>query len=305
MQLVRRFSRRTTSSTDNNSNNNASSTQMNYLQRLSSSPKTTSPMANGDKFLVLDDDYINKFDDIVVVGDIHGCSVEFEELLNKVHKETPSKNPNKCLKIIVGDLVNKGPNSKRVLQICADKYPKSILSVRGNHDQIVLALYKKYKEDGIKCDDKNKWIEKLPKSYVNYLNKLPYSITIPSLNCIIVHAGVDPSKEKPAIETQFGSMLSMRNIEVIKESNDVIRYDCTKDKNRGAAWATFWPGPEHVYFGHDARRRLQDDHEFATGLDTGCVYGDRLSFVYIKGARKGEIFSIEAKQIYQPVEDDS
>lgn len=261
-------------------------------------------MAKGEKFITLEEDYLNQFDDIVVVGDIHGCHDEFKELLDKVHAETPTKNPKKCLKILVGDLVNKGPESKKVLKLCRDKYPSSILAVRGNHDEIVLNLHKKYKEKKQPLEERNKWIEKLPTDYINYLSSLPYSIKIPSLNCIIVHAGINPSLEDPAVTTPLFTMTTMRNIIVLKDTKtDSHSYQCTKAEKEGAPWATFWPGPEHVYFGHDARRRLQDDHEFATGLDTGCVYGDRLSYVYIKGSRKGEICSIKAKKVYEATSD--
>lgn len=255
-------------------------------------------MTMGENFIALDEDYLGHFDDIVVVGDIHGCHDEFKELLDKVHSETASKKPERCLKILVGDLVNKGPESKKVLSLCCDKYRSSILAVRGNHDDLILRLYRKFKS-GQKMDERNKWIEKLPSKYIEYLDSLPYSIKIPSLNCIIVHAGLDPSKEDPAVTTPLYTMLTMRNIQVLKDpvSGD-HSYLCTKVKDEGASWATFWPGPEHVYFGHDARRRLQDKHEFATGLDTGCVYGDRLSYVYIKGPHKGEICSIKAKKAY-------
>lgn len=266
--------------------------------------KFSGPTAAGDKFITLDDEYLDRFDEIVVIGDIHGCSEEFIELLNRVHEESASKNPNKCLKIVAGDLVNKGPNSRKVLKICRDLYPESIIAVRGNHDEIVLTQYEKFKSTNVSLGPENKWIEKLPQRYVSYLRLLPYTISIPSLKCVVVHAGLQPSIDNPARETPTELMITMRNIVVVKDvKTGEPTYKCIKSNKEGVAWATFWPGPEHVYFGHDARRRLQSDHEFATGLDTGCVYGDKLSYVYIKGPRKGEILSVNAKKVYVPVKE--
>jgi len=261
----------------------------------------------GEKFITLEYEYLQQFDEIVVIGDIHGCYEEFDELLKKVHSETPSKNPDKCLKILVGDLVNKGPESKKVLKLCRDVYYNSIVAVRGNHDEIVIKLYDNWKSSSkgkANFEERNKWIERLPKSYVDYLKSLPYTISIPSLSCIIVHAGVDPSLDEPHKTTPLYTMTTMRNIVVLKDpKTESTSYMCTKSEKEGAPWATFWPGPDHIYFGHDARRRLQDQHEFATGLDTGCVYGDRLSYIYIKGPRKGEIHSIKAKKVYEATSD--
>lgn len=262
-------------------------------------------MDRHQKFITLDEKYLSRFDEVIVIGDIHGCSNELEELLKKVSEDSTSQESSKCLKILVGDLVNKGPNNKRVLEICCDKYKDSIISVRGNHDEIVLDQYKAYKS-GSKLSEKNNWIKNLPPRYIRFLESLPYTISIPSLNCIIVHAGLDPSIANPSRCTPFRMMTTMRNIvvETSEINGDVTeKYRCTKSEKEGTAWASFWTGPEHVYFGHDARRRLQNNHKYATGLDTGCVYGDRLSYVYIKGERKGEILSIKAKEIYEATSD--
>lgn len=262
-----------------------------------------SPIDHGNKFIILGNDYLDKFDEVIVIGDIHGCSDEFEDLLKEVHSRHPLKDPNKCLKILVGDLVNKGPKSEKVLKLCRDIYPESILAVRGNHDEIVLEQYRQFEALKQSLEDKNKWIESLPSRYITYLASLPYSIRIPSFAAIIVHAGLNPLLREPAVDTPTQLMTTMRNIIVLTLEGGETRYECTKSDQVGSAWASLWPGPEHVYFGHDARRRLQDNHEFATGLDTGCVYGGSLTGLYIKGPQKGTYVTIKARMAYQPVSD--
>ena len=67
---------------------------------------------------------------IIVVGDVHGCLVELEELLNSC-----AYRPGEDRLIFVGDLINRGNYSLEVLQMA---YTLGAECVLGNHEMALL-----------------------------------------------------------------------------------------------------------------------------------------------------------------------
>ncbi len=95
-----------------------------------------------------------------------------------------------------------------------------------------------------------------------------------------VHAGFIPGA---SIGNQDPlSLITTRNL--IQKSNPnsrslskrSLQWEGTTDQGRGVPWASKWTGPEHIYYGHNTHLGVQH-RPFSTGLDTGCVYGGKLS----------------------------
>jgi hypothetical protein len=266
----------------------------------------------------LTQEFVNQFDEVLVIGDVHGCYDELMLLLAQINNNhidyneelivtdtddsNNNLNDNKILKLFVGDLVNKGPKSKEVLQFMINNR-NSCLSVRGNHDDMVIREYLKFEKEGeLSLSDQNKWIKELTRNQIDYLISMSYTIRIPSLNLMIVHAGLIPGV--PLQSQQFKNMVEMRNLITSDSDNKQSgnQYEATLSNKEGEPWADKWLGPEHIYFGHDARRKLQLN-KFTTGLDTGCVYGNFLTAVFASGQRKGTFFRVKANKVYsQPKE---
>lgn len=201
---------------------------------------------------------------IIIVGDIHGCYDEFIELLNKCNYQ-----PLDTL-ILVGDLCMKGPKTLEVLQFVVKN---KILSVRGNVDENMLKNYELLKLQNSDNWHEYEFMKQLTDDEIQYIYELPYTISIPKINAIVVHAGLIPGKN--LADQDLNDLIRMRNI--IVENGVLIG---SSDQNKGDAWITFWNEPQHVYFGHNAERKLQLS-DFATGLDTACCYGFQLTAAVI------------------------
>ncbi|XP_064618856.1 bis(5'-nucleosyl)-tetraphosphatase PrpE [asymmetrical]-like [Lineus longissimus] len=230
--------------------------------------------------------------EVLIIGDVHGCLEELKDLLVKCDLLEDGVVRDGAIVILCGDIVMKGPLNVETL-----RYMKhaGILAVRGNQDDKCILRYTD-KVNGIPFMTKNLWMEGLTADDIEVLLDLPYSISIPSVKTVIVHAGVFPGV--PLEEQNRFVLTYMRSIH--SKNGTLAPSPATVKEDEDQPWAKLWRGPYHVYFGHDARHGLQQ-WDFATGLDTGCVYGKKMTGKFVAGRRQGEFISVDARNTYWKV----
>ncbi len=138
-----------------------------------------------------------------VIGDIHGCYQTFKTLVEK--KIQVQK---KDQLFLLGDYINKGPESKKTLDyiIKLIKNGFGVYPLRGNHEQTLLDIDKDSNENVLKwlMDKRPDMLKagKLRKKYRNFLKHLPFYYELD--NFFLVHASFnfdakDPFKDKTSI----------------------------------------------------------------------------------------------------------
>jgi predicted phosphodiesterase len=213
----------------------------------------------------------------LVVGDVHGCLDELLALLAAAGRAPADR------VVLVGDLVAKGPDSAGVVRWARESKADAVL---GNHDAHVLRAVHgdprvgplhRAVADSLSAADVA-WLEARPLFLrLDPIGDRPY---------VVVHGGL-----VPGIPIELQTREHLLNLRSIKDDGEPSK------KIVGAPWASLWTGPEHVVFGHDAVRGLQR-HPFATGLDTGCVYGRELTALVLPA---GELVSVPAARAYAPM----
>ena len=230
---------------------------------------------------------------VILIGDVHGCLDELNDLLDACAFDAATDTV-----ILVGDLVNKGPKSVGVVAAARER---GFYAVRGNHDDSCLFAREKRDADRTRgdtpaADDKYSYTDSFSAEDLLYLRNLPYTLSLPSHKAIVVHAGLVPGV--PLDKQDLAGMYTQRNLVPCGTScgDDLAgMYTWSDGTKKGVPWAGEWPSDQpHVFFGHDAKRGLQQ-HTHATGLDTGCCYGKKLSAMILPERR---LVQVPAREVY-------
>lgn len=211
----------------------------------------------------------------LIIGDVHGCSAELDDLLSELKPQSDDR------VLFIGDLINKGPDSRGVVQRFWDLGASSVL---GNHELRLLELNRTTPKHPYVLQMKGA----LGPDYDRFLKDIgTWPIWIEEPDFIAVHAGLVPGK---SLKKSTAAELCL------------IRTWDGEGKNLKAAgnppWYDFYKGKKPVVFGHWAALHGLFDHPRVMGLDTGCVYGGTLSAVILP---TWEVVSVPARKVYCPV----
>lgn len=209
--------------------------------------------------------------------DIHGCAqtlkaMVFDQLELQKNDEL----------YVLGDLVNKGPDSKGVIDFILhlQKQQYKIICLRGNHDQMLLQASKKG-EKAINLTSAEKELtlesfgithfEQLPDKYTTFIKSLPYYLELPDF--FLVHAGFDFKQQN--IFRDKDAMLNIRN----------YKLDCNKINYKRLLHG-HTPNPLHSI------KKAVTHQEAKVNLDAGCVY--------YKNAAYGNLvaFDLDTQQLF-------
>ena len=226
----------------------------------------------------------------IIVGDVHACSRELSALLQRV---AFARGVDRL--VLVGDVLVRGPDPLRTLDLLRDL---GAASVRGNHENKLLSARGTdghLRSDARLGGEHERVARMLRDEDWRTIEAMPLWLDLPAHGVRVVHAGVIPGTSVE--RTPPEALMTMRTIDARGRWSDKER--------AGDLWGASYVGPPHVVFGHNARPGAQL-HPWATGVDTGCVYGGDLTAVVLADgepmprgeAARAKLVSVAAERRY-------
>ena len=221
---------------------------------------------------------------IFAIGDIHGCDKQLISLQQNILKHPSFKKENDLI-IYIGDYIDRGPNSKNVINQVIKLQNENIKSIflMGNHERVMIDFlfnkinnlenwlmngadqtFKSYDievvefiKDGFEDHTIDKLrkvlIEKLGNEHLNFFNNLQLTFSVAQY--LFVHAGIDPKKN--LTDQSKKDYLWAR-------SDDFFRKDFKAEKI--------------IVHGHTPEKDVVN-FPYRINVDTGCYFSGKLSCV--------------------------
>ena len=217
---------------------------------------------------------------VYAVGDVHGCAARLDGLHDLIAEDLARRPVAKPILVHIGDYVDRGPESAKVVGRLAHGPPipgVQVVNLLGNHEHTILAalagdraaatdwLYQGGRETlasyGLDPDGpRDMWAGAIPPEHLAWLERL--TLLHREDGYLFVHAGVRPGV---ALDTQV--------------VDDLLRI-------RQPFLYTQQEFGVVVVHGHTPVRQVTIERN-RIAIDTGAVFGGRLSCVVLEGAAAG------------------
>lgn len=235
-----------------------------------------------------------------VIGDIHGCYVEFEELTKNLGYNWSNGypfHPEGRKLAFVGDLTDRGPDSLKVIEIVSEVVKRGLAHYTpGNHcDKLYRYFLGRNVQETHGLETTVAEIKKLPKEqfalirskYMDLYENAPLYLTLADKKLVIAHAGIRSdyigrTDKKVKTFVLYGDITGEQN-----PNGSPVRRDWAKN---------YTDKQSFIVYGHTPVKepRLING---TINIDTGCVFGGKLTaFRY----PEKETVSVPSKQPFVP-----
>jgi protein phosphatase len=250
-----------------------------------------------------------------IIGDVHGCVEELRELLDRLgytltagsrSEESCYRHPMGRRIVFVGDLVDRGPGNIPVLEIALAMRAGGVaLQVLGNHDarflrwlngrnvRTTFGLAQTIAELNALPDQAR---EAMRRRARRLFEDAPGYLILNDGRLVVTHGGIR-DRMIGAWDGETASYCLYGDVEGYTHSGKPIRRDWAAHRHlpAGDASATWEePAAPYIVYGHNVVQELRWVNR-TIDLDTGCVYGGRLSALRYPEL---EMVQVEAKLVY-------
>ncbi len=213
---------------------------------------------------------------LIAIGDVHGCAHELEDLLDKLSPRQGDR------VLFLGDLINRGPESHRVVRIVRDQGYKSVM---GNHEHRLLTYREHHDPSILKAYDYDT-LQQLHLEDWEYLSKMDPFYETEDSEFVLVHGGFHP-----------GESWRTQSLATVCRTKWIAPEAIPPGQRRGnnsIHWSELWEGPATVLYGHTPNPEIRYAPH-ALCIDTACVYGGYLTACILPDM---EIVQVKARKVY-------
>lgn len=210
----------------------------------------------------------------IVIGDIHGCFDEFQELLGCVAPTVDDQI------IALGDIVDRGPDTEEVLEFFRDT-PNAV-SLMGNHERKHILSARGSVRPALSQKIVRAQLGDRYEVWLDFMETFPRHIELPE--AILVHGMFEPSVP---LEDQ-------RDTVVI----GTLTGEHYMEQRYAGPWYGYYVGPKPLIVGHHHYLRNGEPlirEGLLYAIDTGVAHGGRLTALILPGF---ELVSVPSREDY-------